>query len=120
MPADPMPTDRRLDDVTGESVGIVVYRRAGCGFCASLRRQLRRAGVATVERDIWADAGAAAFVRLHAGGNETVPTVDVAGTVLVNPTARQVLTVAREAGIAVPDPPRPWWQRRRGNPEGSG
>ena len=120
MPTSPMPSDRGLDDVTGPSVGIVVYRRAGCVFCASLRRQLRRAGVATVERDIWADADAAAFVRLHAGGNETVPTVDVAGTVLVNPTARQVLTVAREAGIAVADPPRRWWQRRWGDPEGSG
>lgn len=76
--------------------------------------------MATVERDNWADAGAAAFVRRHAGGNETIPTVDVAGTVLVDPTARQVLTVAREAGIAVADPPQLWWQCRRGHPEGSG
>lgn len=120
MSADPAPTDRRIDDVTPESVAIVVYRRAGCGFCASLRRQLRRAGVATVERDIWADEDAAAFVRCHAGGNETVPTVDVAGTVLVNPSARQVLAVARQAGITVPDPPRPWWHRRRPDAEGPG
>lgn len=34
-------------------------------------------------------------------------------TVLVNPTARQVLAVARSAGIAVPDPPPRWWRRRR-------
>jgi mycoredoxin len=112
MPADLPPTDRRTDDVTDGSVAIVVYRRAGCGFCASLRRQLRRAGVATVERDIWADPDAAAFVRRHAGGNETVPTVDVAGTVLVNPTARRVKDAALAAGIEIPEPPARWWQRR--------
>jgi hypothetical protein len=76
--------------------------------------------VATVERDIWADEDAAAFVRRHAGGNETVPTVDVAGTVLVNPTARKAMTVALAAGIAVSPPPRRWWQRRRPNTEGPG
>lgn len=120
MPADPIPADRASPEAAGGSVGIVVYRRPGCGFCASLRRQLRRAGVATVECDIWADEDAAAFVRRHASGNETVPTVDVAGTVLVNPTARKVMTVARAAGIAVPPPPRRWWQRRRPNTEGPG
>lgn len=108
-----------MNDVNDESVAIVVYWRRGCGFCASLRRRLRRAGVVTVERDIWADAAAAAFVRRHAGGNETVPTVDVAGAVLVNPTARQVMTAALAAGIAVPEPPRRWWHRRP-NAEGSG
>lgn len=112
MPADPMPASRRLDGDASQPSGIVVYRRAGCGFCASLRRQLRRTGVATVERDIWADPEAAAFVRRHAQGNETVPTVDVAGTVLVNPTVRQVLVAARRAGLDVPEPRRPWWPRR--------
>lgn len=121
MPADPTPpTDRPVSDLATDAAAIVVYRRAGCGFCASLRRQLRRAGVATVERDIWADADAAAFVRRHAGGNETVPTVDVAGAVLVNPTARQVMTAARAAGIAVPEPTTRWWQRGRPQAEGPG
>lgn len=88
-------------------------------FCASLRRQLRRTGLATTERDIWADPDAAAFVRDHARGNETVPTVDVAGTVLVNPTARQVLAAARDAGLPAPEPARPWWRRRPRTGDGS-
>lgn len=112
MTADPPPTERGLDDAAAEAAAIVVYRRAGCISSTALRRQLRRAGVSTLERDIWADADAAAFVRRHAGGTETVPTVDVAGNVLVNPSARQVMATARAAGIAVPDPPRRWWQRR--------
>ena len=121
MPTEPGPDERALEADGGEPVGIVVYWRSGCGFCASLRRRLRKAGVATVERDIWADPDAAAFVRRHARGHETVPTVDVAGTVLVNPTLRQVVSAAREAGLPVPVQRPPWWHRRRGRvPGGSG
>jgi inosine-uridine nucleoside N-ribohydrolase len=47
-------------------------------------------GVATEEHNIWTDPDAAAFVRSVNVGNETVPTVVIAGTTLVNPTARQV------------------------------
>jgi hypothetical protein len=57
-----------------------------------------------VEVDIWSDPGAAAFVRGHADGNETVPTVDVAGTVLVNPPAGRVVELAEAAGIAAAPP----------------
>jgi hypothetical protein len=88
------------------------------GFCSALHRGLRRAGVATSERDIWADPGAAAFVGRHVRGNETVPTVDVATTVLVNSTARQVVAAARQTGIVVSDPLPPWWRRRSGGSPG--
>ncbi len=58
--------------------------------------------------NIWEDPDAADFVRRHANGNETVPTVDIAGTVLVNPPARVVLSLAEEAGIEChPPPPKP-------------
>jgi hypothetical protein len=53
-----------------------------------------------VEVDIWSDPEAAAFVREHADGNETVPTVDIAGTVLVNPPAGRVVELAAAVGIA--------------------
>jgi len=99
-------TGRRTARLGGPPAGgyapaVVVYRRRGCGSCASLRRRLRRAGLATVERDIWADPEAAAFVRRHAGGNETVPTVAIGDTVMVNPSAAGVLDAARAAGVAV-------------------
>lgn len=77
----------------------------------ALRLHLRRAGLKTVERNIWDDPDAAGFVRRHAHGNETVPTVDVAGTVLVNPSAREVLTLARSAGIDTGSEPQ---RRKRG------
>jgi mycoredoxin len=70
---------------------VVVYWRPGCGFCVRLRRALERAGVEVEERDIWQDPEAAAFVRSVARGNETVPTVVVAGEALVNPSAAEVI-----------------------------
>ena len=68
-----------------------VLWRPGCPFCVSLRRGLRRAGVATVEHDIWASTAAAARVRAVNGGDETVPTVIVGTQSLVNPSVRQVV-----------------------------
>lgn len=76
-----------------------VYWRPGCGFCAWLFRSLEKDGVPIRRINIWEDAVGAAFVRAHANGNETVPTVDIAGTVLVNPPARDVIRLAVDAGI---------------------
>jgi glutaredoxin len=73
---------------------VVVYRRPGCGFCVALAFGLRRRGVSYRSVDIWQDPSAAAFVREHARGFETVPTVVVAGRVLVNPSAGQVAALA--------------------------
>ncbi|MGH8994514.1 MAG: glutaredoxin domain-containing protein [Acidimicrobiales bacterium] len=70
---------------------VTVYWRPGCPYCAALRRGLRRAGLVTTEVNIWTDPGAAVIVRSIAGGNETVPTVVVAGNGLVNPKVRTVL-----------------------------
>lgn len=70
---------------------VTVYWRPGCPYCAALRRGLSRAGLPTAEVNIWADPEAAAIVRSIAGGNETVPTVVVAGNGLVNPKVRTVL-----------------------------
>jgi mycoredoxin len=77
-----------------------VYWRQGCWFCSSLRRQLADAGLETEEHDIWADPDAAAFVREHARGNETVPTVAIGDEVRVNPSPSEVLALANAAGIA--------------------
>lgn len=92
---------------------VVVYWRPGCGFCSSLRRGLARAGLPTREVDIWSDPDGAAQVRAAANGNETVPTVAIAGQFLVNPPARTVVARAAEVGIAAiaPDELRhrsPW------------
>ena len=70
---------------------VTVYWRPGCPYCSALRRGLRRAGLATTERNIWTDPVAAATVRSIAGGNETVPTVVIGGVGFVNPSVRTVV-----------------------------
>lgn len=68
-----------------------LYWRPGCVFCMMLRRGLRKAGVDTIMHNIWDDPAAAATVRLHANGSETVPTIVIDGAAMVNPRANQVV-----------------------------
>ncbi|MGH8994859.1 MAG: glutaredoxin domain-containing protein [Acidimicrobiales bacterium] len=91
-------------EVPGPTELVTVYWRPACPYCAALRRGLRRAGLATTEVNIWTDRAAAATVRAIAGGNETVPTVVVAGQGLVNPPVGAVLDAVRAvAPSLIPD-----------------
>ncbi|MEE3187184.1 MAG: glutaredoxin domain-containing protein [Actinomycetota bacterium] len=78
--------------VTTHETQITFYWRPGCGFCMALERQLQVAGVEMMFRNIWEDPDAAAFVRNCAAGNEIVPTVEVGGAVMVNPTSEEVMS----------------------------
>ncbi len=85
---------------------VEVMWRPGCPFCGALRRGLRRAGVVTVEHNIWMSPEAATRVRSAAGGNETVPTVFVGDRSLVNPSARQVVEALQAAAPGYEPPGR--------------
>jgi hypothetical protein len=66
-----------------------------------LRLGLRLARVRTVEVNIWEQPDGAAAVRAATGGDETVPTVRVGTSVLVNPPTRRVLAeLRRQRGTA--------------------
>lgn len=83
---------------------IHLYWRPGCGFCSVLRRGLERAGIETVDHNIWDDPDDAAIVRRHANGDETVPTVVVGEVGLVNPSVRQLAAhLERHAPHLLPD-----------------
>lgn len=69
---------------------VIVYWRPGCGFCASLRRDLVRRQIQATWVNIWDDEEARAHVRAVARGNETVPTVIVGGRAMVNPRGSDV------------------------------
>lgn len=84
-----------MDEVSASTVRIEMLWRPGCPYCSRLRRGLARAGIDTVERDIWADPAAAARVRAATGGDETVPTVLVGARSLVNPSVPQVVAAVR-------------------------
>jgi len=108
VPAIPLP------EGLGGAGAVTVMWRPGCPFCAMLLRGLERTGLQFDRIDIWEEPDAAAWVRAHADGNETVPTVRIAGddpdlaVALVNPSTRQVLEVLeRLAPQALPlDPER--------------
>jgi hypothetical protein len=63
----------------------VVYWRTGCTYCLRLRLRLGRSGRRAHWVNIWRDPAGAAAVRAANGGNETVPTVVVAGRTHTNP-----------------------------------
>lgn len=77
-----------VDQGQGE---IVIYWRPDCVFCLDLLLRLKFTRLRYRKVDIRKDPDARAFVRSVAGGNETVPTVVVAGHALVNPSKRQVI-----------------------------
>ncbi|WP_327596169.1 glutaredoxin domain-containing protein [Streptomyces chartreusis] len=63
----------------------VVYWRPGCPYCMRLRVRLGRATRQAHWVNIWRDPAGAAAVRAVNDGNETVPTVVVAGQSHTNP-----------------------------------
>lgn len=63
----------------------VVFWRSGCRYCQRLRFRLGRSARQLHWVDIWRDPAGAAAVRAANDGNETVPTVFVAGRPYVNP-----------------------------------
>ncbi len=74
---------------------IVIYWRPDCAFCLNLLLRLKFTRLRYRKVDIRNDPDARAFVRSVADGNETVPTVVVAGRALVNPSKRQLIEVVR-------------------------
>jgi glutaredoxin len=63
----------------------VVYWRPGCTYCMRLRIRLGRSARRLYWVSIWRDPEGAAVVRAANDGNETVPTVVVAGKPHTNP-----------------------------------
>ena len=74
---------------------IVIYWRPDCVFCLDLLLRLKFTQLRYRKVDIRKDPGAKAFVRSAADGNETVPTVVVAGRTLVNPSKRRLIEAVR-------------------------
>lgn len=70
---------------------VVIYWRKGCPFTQRMRLVLGRRGARAVWVDIWADPDGAAYLRSVNDGNETVPTVVIAGEPHINPPPRQVI-----------------------------
>jgi len=86
----------REGDTVGEGHDdVVIYWRPDCVYCLDLLLRLKFTRLRYRKVDIRKDADARAFVRSVADGNETVPTVVVAGQAMVNPSKRQLVEVAQ-------------------------
>ena len=86
----------REGDTVGEGHDdVVIYWRPDCVYCLDLLLRLKFTRLRYRKVDIRKDADARAFVRSVADGNETVPTVVVAGQAMVNPSKRQLIEVAQ-------------------------
>jgi glutaredoxin len=63
---------------------VVMYCTSWCPDCRRARVYLKERGIAYVEIDISRDRAAAERVRGWANGNETTPTFNVKGTIIIN------------------------------------
>jgi mycoredoxin len=69
---------------------VTMYATEWCGHCRRLKRQLGEAGIAYEEIDIDVERHFGDRIVAHTGGYRTVPTIEVGGKLLVNPTVDQV------------------------------
>jgi mycoredoxin len=75
---------------------VVIYWRPDYVVCLDLLLRLRFTRLRYRKVDVRKDPGARAFVRSVADGNETVPTVVVAGRAPVNPSKAQLIEAWRD------------------------
>ncbi len=70
---------------------LIMYCTPWCSTCRRARAYLAENGIAYTEVDISKDRAAAAKVRGWANGNETTPTFDINGTIIVDFQVDQVM-----------------------------
>ncbi len=81
--------NKKIDGSSSREIDF--YWRPGCPFCMSLESKLKKEDIKLNKFNIWEDEIASAKVRSVANGNETVPTINVNGTFLVNPSMKEVV-----------------------------
>ncbi len=67
-----------------------MYSTVWCGYCRRLKRQMEEAGIPFEEIDLDEDPSHDHKIIAATGGYRTVPTLEVDGRLLVNPTLQQV------------------------------
>ena len=70
---------------------MTVYTTTTCGPCRRLKRQLVEVGIPFREVDVDDHPEFGARIEAATGGYRTVPTVELAGRLLVNPSVPEIL-----------------------------
>lgn len=81
---DDEPQEESIKKVEPADLNVIMYCNAWCPACRRARAFLRTHDIPFTEIDISKDREAAARVRSLANGNETTPTFEVNGVVVVN------------------------------------
>lgn len=69
---------------------VTMFSTTWCGYCRRLKRQMDEAGISYREVDLDDDPTYDDRIIAKTGGFRTVPTLEVRGELLVNPSLRQV------------------------------
>jgi mycoredoxin len=69
---------------------VTMYTTAWCGYCRRLARQMTDAGISFRTVDIEAHRQFGDRIEAATGGNRTVPTIEIGGDLLVNPSIGEV------------------------------
>jgi len=76
-----------------EAGTVTMFSTTWCGYCARLKKQLTKEGIAFTEVNIEEVPGTAELVASVNGGNQTVPTLIFPdGTTATNPSLAEVQT----------------------------
>jgi len=70
---------------------VTLFTTQWCGYCRRLKRQMDDAGIAYSEVDIDVETHFGSRITAVTGGNRTVPTAEIEGRLLVNPTLEEVV-----------------------------
>ncbi len=74
---------------------VTMYSTTWCGYCRRLKREMTEAGIAFREIDLDDDPSHDDRIIARTGGYRTVPTLEVKGELLVNPSLREVEAALR-------------------------
>ncbi len=69
---------------------VTMYSTGWCGYCVRLKRQMEEAGISYREIDVDVERQYEQRIVDKTGGYRTVPTIEVDGELLVNPTIREL------------------------------
>ena len=74
---------------------VTMYSTTWCGYCRRLKREMIDAGIPFREVDLDDDPSHDDKIIARTGGYRTVPTLEVKGRLLVNPSIREVEAALR-------------------------
>jgi mycoredoxin len=70
---------------------VTLFTTEWCGYCRRLKRQMDDVGIAYSEVDIDVETHHGTRITAVTGGYRTVPTVEIGGRLLVNPSLDEVV-----------------------------